>query len=113
MSGANESQRPDGPVRETVTDPTTEPVVRTTLPSEVVKPTRSDTVPQQGSTQPGDGSEVHAGPQVPFKEQVIGISQKTRGTITGNKGLKEHGEAILEGKASFFAEKEAEKNAKP
>ncbi|EDR00308.1 uncharacterized protein LACBIDRAFT_295801 [Laccaria bicolor S238N-H82] len=38
--------------------------------------------------------------KVSFKERVIGVAQKTRGTILGNPGLKEHGEAILEGKTT-------------
>ncbi|KAF5361051.1 hypothetical protein D9756_005007 [Leucocoprinus leucothites] len=35
--------------------------------------------------------------KVPFKEQVIGVAQKTRGTLLGKPGLKEHGQKILEG----------------
>ncbi|ESK95192.1 hypothetical protein Moror_1010 [Moniliophthora roreri MCA 2997] len=80
-------------------------------PSETVEPTRSDTVPQQGSTQPGDGSTVHEGqpqrvveapaeqPHLSFKEQVIGVAQKTRGTVLNKPELKEHGQQVLEGRA--------------
>ncbi|KAF8967180.1 hypothetical protein BDZ97DRAFT_1805554, partial [Flammula alnicola] len=85
------------------------------MPSHSVAPTKVDTLPQQGSTSPGDGSEVHtdghmhqqnraseATPQqtenVPFKERVIGVAQKTRGTIFGDAELKQHGEDILEGR---------------
>ncbi|THV02984.1 hypothetical protein K435DRAFT_962655 [Dendrothele bispora CBS 962.96] len=82
------------------------------MPSEVVQPTRSTTEPQQGATQPGTGSKVHVepdgtkvvevpAPHVPFKEQVIGYAKKTRGTVLNNPETKEHGEAILEGKATL------------
>ncbi|KAF9556726.1 hypothetical protein CPC08DRAFT_765027 [Agrocybe pediades] len=86
---------------------------RVSLPSEQVpvEPYKVDTLPQQGSTQPGDGKEVHTDGQftadsnaatgqhqkVPFKEQVIGVAQKTRGTLLNKPELKEHGEQILEG----------------
>ncbi|KAK7468950.1 hypothetical protein VKT23_003449 [Stygiomarasmius scandens] len=82
------------------------------MPSEVVQPTRSTTQPQQGSTQPGDGTTIHTEPDgtrvvevppphVPFKEQVVGYAKKTRGTVLNHPDTKEHGEAILEGKASI------------
>ncbi|KAF5343256.1 hypothetical protein D9758_013416 [Tetrapyrgos nigripes] len=91
------------------TPPTSEGV---RMPSEVVQPTRSTTQPQQGATQPDSGHAIHTepdgtrvvevpGPQVPFKEQVVGYAKKTRGTLLGNHETKEHGEAILEGKASI------------
>ncbi|KAF8221132.1 hypothetical protein L208DRAFT_1415583 [Tricholoma matsutake] len=66
---------------------------RTQLPSEVVQPAGTDSVPQQASTQPGDGTEVHTrkqpepnivevpsdhsqkSPKVPFKEQVVGVAK--------------------------------------
>jgi len=92
--------------------------VRTQSPSEVVKPTRTDTEPQQAATQPGDGGEVHFGQpapnvvqttsepsKVPFKEQVIGVAKKTRGTILKNPELKQEGEMILEGQKSARDEK--------
>uniref|UniRef100_A0A0W0F285 Uncharacterized protein n=1 Tax=Moniliophthora roreri TaxID=221103 RepID=A0A0W0F285_MONRR len=75
-------------------------------PSETVEPTRSDTVPQQGSTQPGDGSTVHEGqpqrvveapaeqPHLSFKEQA-----SPRGTVLNKPELKEHGQQVLEGRA--------------
>ncbi|KAI0312058.1 hypothetical protein OF83DRAFT_1147935 [Amylostereum chailletii] len=72
-----------------------EPVI---LPSKVAPPTRSDTEPQQAATQPGDGSEVHK-TKVPFKEQVIGYAQKTRGTALRKPSLKEHGDQVLSGSA--------------
>ncbi|KAJ2916120.1 hypothetical protein MD484_g4269, partial [Candolleomyces efflorescens] len=63
-----------------------------------------DDIPQQASTQPGDGTEVHqtatGTANVPFKERVIGVAQKTRGTLLGKPELKEHGQAILEGRTT-------------
>ncbi|RDB14665.1 hypothetical protein Hypma_016342 [Hypsizygus marmoreus] len=104
-----------GPTHESIVDPETHKA-RVRLPSDVVHPTRSDTPPQQGATQPGDGSEVHVrqpatnivevpsdqtgAPKVPFKEQVIGVAKKTRGTLLGKPDVKEQGEMILEGKAT-------------
>ncbi|TRM63879.1 hypothetical protein BD626DRAFT_493026 [Schizophyllum amplum] len=69
-----------------------------TMPSEVAQPTRTNSVPQQGSTQPGDGSEVHE--KVPFKEQVIAAAKKTRGTVLGKEELKQEGQEILNGERS-------------
>ncbi|KAF9533090.1 hypothetical protein CPB83DRAFT_890218 [Crepidotus variabilis] len=81
-------------------------------PSAVVEPTRVETPAQQGSTAPGDGHVVHdhhashtntsagASEKLPFKEQVIAYAQKTRGTILGKPGLKEHGDAILDGQTT-------------
>ncbi|KAG9227317.1 hypothetical protein CCMSSC00406_0004144 [Pleurotus cornucopiae] len=111
-------------------------------PSQVVAPTKIDSVSQQGwwwtssifhalnidwfgdtlaSTQPGDGSEVRIvdqrtreelindpnvhvievpGQKVPFKDQVIGYAQKTRGTLLGKTETKQHGDQILEGRAA-------------
>ncbi|KAJ7367297.1 hypothetical protein DFH08DRAFT_837070 [Mycena albidolilacea] len=40
-------------------------------------------------------------PIVPFKERVIGVAKKTRGTVLGKPELKEHGEKILQGEASI------------
>ncbi|KAJ7758107.1 hypothetical protein DFH07DRAFT_818677 [Mycena maculata] len=41
---------------------------------------------------------------VPFKERVIGVAKKTRGTLLGKPELKEHGEKILQGEASIHDE---------
>ncbi|KAF9061441.1 hypothetical protein BDP27DRAFT_1452236 [Rhodocollybia butyracea] len=96
-----------------------------TYPSEVVDSTRSTTPPQQGNTQPGSGSTMHThaedqkpgdiaregvnvvtvpaegqSQEIPFKERVIGIAQKTRGTLLGKPELKEQGEQILQGNVS-------------
>ncbi|KAJ7673532.1 hypothetical protein B0H17DRAFT_1208348 [Mycena rosella] len=43
-------------------------------------------------------------PIVPFKERVIGVAKKTRGTLLGKPELKEHGEKILQGEASIHDE---------
>ncbi|KAF4581435.1 hypothetical protein EYR40_009720 [Pleurotus pulmonarius] len=69
---------------------------RKQYPSQVVAPTKTDSIPQQASTQPGDGSEVRMVDQrtreellndpnvhvievpaqkVPFKDQFIGYAQ--------------------------------------
>ncbi|CAK5270483.1 unnamed protein product [Mycena citricolor] len=37
---------------------------------------------------------------VPFKERVIGVAKKTRGTLLAKPELKEHGEKILQGEAT-------------
>ncbi|PPQ75817.1 hypothetical protein CVT24_002679 [Panaeolus cyanescens] len=100
----------------TVLDPDTQQAITASmmLPSKSVEPTRVDTPRQQASTEPNDGSRVHFGERnlqenrnqttaerqeqgVPFKEQVIGYAQKTRGTLLGKPELKEHGQQILEG----------------
>ncbi|TFL07794.1 hypothetical protein BDV98DRAFT_588247 [Pterulicium gracile] len=70
------------------------------LPSEVVAPQRTDSIPQQGSTQPGDGSELHGEPKLSFAERTIAAAQITRGTLLGQESVKKHGEKILEGTAS-------------
>ncbi|KAJ3911793.1 hypothetical protein F5877DRAFT_85537 [Lentinula edodes] len=41
-------------------------------------------------------------PEVPFKERVIGVAKKTRGTLLNKPEVKEHGERILQGSASVF-----------
>ncbi|KAJ7069523.1 hypothetical protein C8F01DRAFT_1113034 [Mycena amicta] len=41
-------------------------------------------------------------PIVPFKERVIGVAKKTRGTLLSKPELKEHGEKILQGEASVY-----------
>ncbi|TFK70948.1 hypothetical protein BDN72DRAFT_896046 [Pluteus cervinus] len=94
---------------------------------------RSDTPPQQAATQPDSGQTTHAsgptgpasdsqqgtahdapvrvievpGPKVAFKDQVIGYAQKTRGTLLNKPELKEHGEQVLEGRASGVKHPEA------
>ncbi|KAJ7643873.1 hypothetical protein FB45DRAFT_1052734 [Roridomyces roridus] len=59
---------------------------------------------------PRDGALLHeqpaapaAGnpPVVPFKDRVIGVAKKTRGTLLAKPELKEHGEKILQGEASI------------
>ncbi|KAJ6504588.1 hypothetical protein C8R47DRAFT_151969 [Mycena vitilis] len=40
-------------------------------------------------------------PIVPFKERVIGVAKKTRGTLLAKPELKEHGEKILQGESSI------------
>ncbi|KAF5340771.1 hypothetical protein D9611_007501 [Ephemerocybe angulata] len=42
---------------------------------------------------------------VPFKERVVGVAQKTRGTLLGKPELKEHGEAILQGRTTHAQDK--------
>ncbi|KAJ4482375.1 hypothetical protein J3R30DRAFT_3699830 [Lentinula aciculospora] len=109
-----------------------------TFPSEVAETTRSNTLPQQGNTQPDSGSAVHnhhnhheghggraehghpepgdiareqvnvvqlpadgsSTHEVPFKERVIGVAKKTRGTLLNKPELKQHGEQILQGNTS-------------
>jgi len=85
-----------------------------------VTPTKVDEAPQQASTAPGDGHVAHDNPhekeaestgqlpthtaspdKVPFREQVIGYAQKTRGTILQKPELKEHGEQILQGRTTY------------
>ncbi|KAJ8515379.1 hypothetical protein ONZ45_g7189 [Pleurotus djamor] len=72
------------------------------MPSDVVPATRSQSLPQQASTQPGDGSEIRVvdkqtrdqlvndpninvvelpSKKVPFKDQVVGYAHKTKGTV--------------------------------
>ncbi|KJA21204.1 hypothetical protein HYPSUDRAFT_751380 [Hypholoma sublateritium FD-334 SS-4] len=87
-------------------------------PSQTAPTTHTDTVSQQdtllGSTSSGDGQEARTHKDlpnppvssqqtenVPFKERVVGVAEKTRGTLFGNSGLKEHGQAILDGRASY------------
>ncbi|KAF5340770.1 hypothetical protein D9611_007500 [Ephemerocybe angulata] len=62
---------------------------------------------QQASTNPGDGSTVQSH-NVPFKERVVGVAQKTRGTLLGKPDLKEHGKAILEGRTTHAQDKHSE-----
>ncbi|KAF7314581.1 hypothetical protein MKEN_00931500 [Mycena kentingensis (nom. inval.)] len=53
---------------------------------------------QAGETVPT--TEQGQPPIVPFKERVIGVAKKTRGTLLAKPELKEHGEKILQGEAS-------------
>ncbi|KAJ7078661.1 hypothetical protein C8R44DRAFT_825199 [Mycena epipterygia] len=55
----------------------------------------NNTPAEQNSAQP---------PIVPFKERVIGVAKKTRGTLLGKPELKEHGEKILQGEATIHGE---------
>ncbi|KAF9452910.1 hypothetical protein P691DRAFT_802768 [Macrolepiota fuliginosa MF-IS2] len=97
-------------------------------PSSFARPTVVDDAPQQALTQPGGGTTIntdveatqpsqqvsHPGPglgeespgkEIPFKEQVIGVAQKTRGTLLRKPKLKEHGEKILVGEATHEQDK--------
>jgi len=110
-SGTRSEQSTHGPTVDLNTGP-----ARTAMqPSEVTPATGIDEVPQQASTSPGDGSEVHTGTmagdpntnvvEVPaekasFKDQVLGYAKVTRGTVLGNAETKEHGKRILEGDPS-------------
>ncbi|KIJ24204.1 hypothetical protein M422DRAFT_33147 [Sphaerobolus stellatus SS14] len=68
------------------------------MPSEVTQPTRSDSTPQQASTQPGDGARAHnEEDKVPWKDEVIGYAKVTRGKLLGKKDTVEMGHQILEG----------------
>ncbi|KAF8630944.1 hypothetical protein AX17_005301 [Amanita inopinata Kibby_2008] len=56
------------------------------MPSQVVSPMRDDAAPQQAATAPESGQVVQGesqggAPKVPFKEKVIGVAQKARGTV--------------------------------
>ncbi|TEB30682.1 hypothetical protein FA13DRAFT_1733541 [Coprinellus micaceus] len=106
------------PGHDTITmDNKLEPNRRYPPPSELINGRTgvADEVPQQGSTQPGDGSEIRRtddalqGPsshEVPFKERVVGVAQVTRGTLLGKPDLKEHGEAILDGRTTHAQDKQ-------
>ncbi|KAJ7867985.1 hypothetical protein B0H13DRAFT_2002794 [Mycena leptocephala] len=64
----------------------------------------SQTTPEQGQAQNTTALEQDGAqpPIVPFKERVIGVAKKTRGTLLGKPELKEHGEKILQGEASIY-----------
>ncbi|EIM81741.1 uncharacterized protein STEHIDRAFT_161907 [Stereum hirsutum FP-91666 SS1] len=49
---------------------------------------------------PQDGTQVTEKANIPWKEQVIGYAQKTRGTVLGKNGLKDHGDQILQGETT-------------
>ncbi|KAJ7451638.1 hypothetical protein FB451DRAFT_1409726 [Mycena latifolia] len=77
-----------------------------TLTDEPVPTAASQTTQEQGQAPnivhaPQDPSQP---PIVPFKERVIGVAKKTRGTLLGKPELKEHGEKILQGEASIHDE---------
>jgi len=81
-------------------------------PSDVVAPTKVDEAPQQDGhivhdnlhekeETKGQSAKQESDPgKVPFKEQVIGYAQITRGTVLRKPGLKEHGEQILQGQTT-------------
>ncbi|KDR82937.1 hypothetical protein GALMADRAFT_238621 [Galerina marginata CBS 339.88] len=91
-----------------IIDPDTHDATSVPLPPSTNHIAREvDTAPQQGSTQPGDGGEVRASDlpsqpteKVPFKERVIGVAQKSRGTLLGKPDLVEHGDKILKGETT-------------
>ncbi|KAF9646696.1 hypothetical protein BDM02DRAFT_2978659 [Thelephora ganbajun] len=79
------------------------PGTTVTLPSELthVQPTKVDEATQQGSTQPGDGAAVRVVVNSPsWKEKVIGYAKKSRGIMLRRPEVKEHGEKILECRAT-------------
>ncbi|KAK0464227.1 uncharacterized protein EV420DRAFT_1637791 [Desarmillaria tabescens] len=112
------ASRSDDAKSSAIHDPSTSESSGTVYPSEVVQPTRSHSVLQQGNTQPGSGSVVHDGAdqeprvlelpsdgqshhsniQAPFKERVVGAALKTRGTLLNKPEVKETGQQLLDGK---------------
>ncbi|TFK24983.1 hypothetical protein FA15DRAFT_591550 [Coprinopsis marcescibilis] len=59
-----------------------------------------ETLPQQASTQPGDGSQVNVSNVLPLKYRVVGVSGGLRFTanlMLFQPELKEHGQTILDG----------------
>ncbi|KAF8827861.1 hypothetical protein HHX47_DHR4000872 [Lentinula edodes] len=93
-------------------------LVRKSEPGSIVDQSNVDQSNEVQSTEvrsnevqvPSTGANTHAtttdptttnanpNPEVPFKERVIGVAKKTRGTPE----VKEHGERILQGSASVF-----------
>lgn len=75
------------------------------LPSELahVEPTRVDEATQQGSTQPGDGSAIRNVVVDPpkWREKFIGYAKKYRGAMFRRSETKEHGNKILQGRATI------------
>lgn len=119
ISKLDPAQNPSGQLPQTTDRKTDQACVQ--LPSESVQTasTRSDTPPQQAATQPGSGSElpsqnlpaphfveIPAEPAKPvsFRDQVIGVAKKTRGTLLHNPDLVEEGEMILEGHPKVHSE---------
>ncbi|KAJ6584086.1 hypothetical protein DFH09DRAFT_266423 [Mycena vulgaris] len=78
-------------------------VVTDTRPVHSEAPATTQTMPEQGQA-PNSAQDSTQPPIVPFKERVIGVAQKTRGTLLGKPELKEHGEKILQGEASIHDE---------
>ncbi|KAF7298772.1 hypothetical protein MIND_00824800 [Mycena indigotica] len=67
------------------------------------EPTRTTTAqPSAASEMPTHSDMDGHPPIVPFKERVIGVAKKTRGTLLAKPELKEHGEKILQGEASVY-----------
>jgi len=82
----------------------TVPGTTVALPTEVthIEPTKIDEQTQQGSTQPGDGTTVRVVVGAPsWKEKVIGYAKKSRGTMLRRPEVKEHGDKILQGRATI------------
>lgn len=81
------------------------PGTTVTLPSNLVQaePTTVNEATQQGSTQPGDGSEVRNLVLDPptWREKFIGYAKKYRGAMLRRPETKEHGDKILQGRATI------------
>jgi len=81
------------------------PGTTVTFPSEqpYVEPTKVDEATQQASTQPGDGSVVRNVVVDPpsWKEKVVGYAKKYRGTMLRRPETKEHGDKILQNRATI------------
>lgn len=62
-----------------------------------------DEATQQGSTQPGDGSVIHNVVVNPpsWRERFIGYAKKYRGAMMRRPQTKEHGDKILQGRATI------------
>ncbi|KAJ6585317.1 hypothetical protein B0H19DRAFT_1109203 [Mycena capillaripes] len=73
-----------------------------TLSEEPAPMTTSQTTPEQGQGSNNTAINQTQPPIVPFKEQVIGVAKKTRGTLLAKPELKEHGEKILKGESSIY-----------
>ncbi|KAJ7143505.1 hypothetical protein C8R43DRAFT_1014434 [Mycena crocata] len=57
-------------------------------------------IQEQGQV-PHAAPATQVGEQLPFKDRVIGVAKKTRGTLLAKPELKEHGEKILQGEATI------------
>ncbi|KAH7876185.1 uncharacterized protein C8R40DRAFT_1100997 [Lentinula edodes] len=73
--------------------------VRKSEPGSIVD---QSTIDQSKVQVPSTGANPNPNPEVPFKERVIGVAKKTRGTILNKPEVKEHGERILQGSASVY-----------
>jgi len=74
------------------------------LPTELthVEPTKVDEATQQGSTQPGDGAPKRVIVGAPsWREKFIGYAKKSRGIMLQRPETKEHGDKILQGRATI------------